>query len=174
MCGIAGIIDFEDPSQVLQKLQVLSEDIKKRGPDKFNLFVSDKDPIGLSHSRLSIIDLSVNGDQPMFTQDRSKCLVFNGEIYNHKSIKKTYLDNLALKGNSDTEILLNFINNNGIDLALEKIKGMFSFFYIDFKKKEFILARDRAGEKPVSYFSDNERFYFSSEVNCISKVLKKK
>ena len=173
MCGIAGIIDFEDPSQVLQKLQVLSEDIKKRGPDKFNLFVSDEDPIGLSHSRLSIIDLSVNGDQPMFTQDRSKCLVFNGEIYNHKSIKKTYLDNVSLKGNSDTEILLNFINNNGIDLALEKIKGMFSFFYIDFKKKEFILARDRAGEKPVSYFSDNERFYFSSEVNCISKVLKK-
>ena len=173
MCGIAGIIDFEDPSQVLQKLQVLSEDIKKRGPDKFNLFVSDEDPIGLSHSRLSIIDLSVNGDQPMFTQDRSKCLVFNGEIYNHKSIKKTYLDNVALKGNSDTEILLNFINNNGIDLALEKIKGMFSFFYIDFKKKEFILARDRAGEKPVSYFSDNERFYFSSEVNCISKILKK-
>ena len=173
MCGIAGIIDFEDPSQVLQKLQVLSEDIKKRGPDKFNLFVSDEDPIGLSHSRLSIIDLSVNGDQPMFTHDRSKCLVFNGEIYNHKSIKKTYLDNVALKGNSDTEILLNFINNNGIDLALEKIKGMFSFFYIDFKKKEFILARDRAGEKPVSYFSDNERFYFSSEVNCISKILKK-
>ena len=173
MCGIAGIIDFEDPSQVLQKLQVLSEDIKKRGPDKFNLFVSDEDPIGLSHSRLSIIDLSVNGDQPMFTQDRSKCLVFNGEIYNHKSIKKTYLDNVSLKGNSDTEILLNFINNNGIDLALEKIKGMFSFFYIDFKKKEFILARDRAGEKPLSYFSDNERFYFSSEVNCISKILKK-
>lgn len=173
MCGIAGIIDFENPSQVLQKLHVLSEDIKKRGPDKFNLFVSDENPIGLSHSRLSIIDLSANGDQPMFTQDRSKCLVFNGEIYNHKSIKNKYLDKVTLKGNSDTEILLNFINNNGIDLALEKIKGMFSFFFIDFKKKEFILARDRAGEKPVSYFLDNERFYFSSEVNCISKILKK-
>ena len=152
MCGIAGIIDFEDPSQVLQKLQVLSEDIKKRGPDKFNLFVSDEDPIGLSHSRLSIIDLSVNGDQPMFTQDRSKCLVFNGEIYNHKSIKKTYLGNVSLKGNSDTEILLNFINNDGIDLALEKIKGMFSFFYIDFKKRNLFLLGIERGKTIVILF----------------------
>ena len=158
MCGIAGIIDFEDPSQVFQKLQVLSEDIKKRGPDKFNLFLSDDNHIGLSHSRLSIIDLSSNGDQPMFTEDKSKCLVFNGEIYNHKSIKKNYLEKVNFKGNSDTEILLNLINNKGIDLALEKIRGMFSFFYIDFKKRNSFLPEIERGKNLFHIFLTKKGF----------------
>ena len=119
--------------------------------------------------RLSIIDLST-GKQPIYNEDGTKVIVFNGEIYNFKGLR----DELKSKGHkfktkSDTEVILHSYEEYGTK-CLEKLNGMFAFAIYDINSREMFIARDRAGEKPLYYYRDSERFVFASELKSIIKT----
>lgn len=172
MCGISGIINTDHDKSISKKLDVLYLGIERRGPDSKNKITIDK-YCRLAHSRLAIIDLSDAGSQPMTSNSGRYHIVFNGEIYNHKEIKKKYLKNLSFRGSSDTEILLNLIELIGLKKTLPLLNGVYAFFIFDEKEKEFFLCRDKLGEKPVCYYYDDNNFYFCSEVTLLSKILPK-
>ena len=152
MCGINGILGFKgDPAKQIKRM---NDAIVHRGPDAEGIWISDDNSIAFGHRRLSIIDLSQNGSQPMISASGDLIIVFNGEIYNYLDIKKQLSDenrNIVFKGHSDTELLLNAIEYYGIEKTLSLIKGMFAFGVYNRKTNEVILARDRAGEKPLYY-----------------------
>ena len=162
MCGINGF-NFVDKS-IIKKM---NESLKHRGPNDSGIF-SSKD-LTLGHRRLSIIDLSKAGKQPMsyvYKKNNFK-IVYNGEIYNFKELR----DELILKGhsfksNSDTEVILASYAEWG-EKCVEKFNGMWAFCIYDKNKKIFFLSRDRLGKKPLYYFFDGEKFIFSSEIKGI-------
>ena len=153
MCGIAGSINF--PFNSLQ----LDKDLYHRGPDEKNVFVQDN--LQLHHYRLSILDIK-GGQQPMHFEHLT--IIFNGEIYNHKDLRAKY--SLKGKTNSDTETILLLYAKFGPS-CLNDMDGMFSVAIYDRKKQELFLARDRAGKKPLYYFSRQDKFLFASELNAI-------
>ena len=171
MCGIAGLVDFNNKININNQLiKKISEPNKYRGPDNFGSYIKHFNDysIGFSHNRLSIIDLSQKGNQPMFSQSKRYLITFNGEIYNYKSLKKEIEKEHKFFSSSDTEVILNAIDLWGIDTCLEKIEGMFAFGLFDFKKKQLILVRDRFGEKPL-YFSNNGGYIsFSSDIRSFN------
>ncbi len=143
----------------------MNERIKHRGPDDEGFYLDDN--ISLGHRRLSIIDLSEKAKQPMFNEDKSLCIVFNGEIYNFRELRK----NLELKGhkfisNSDTEVILHLYEDCG-EKCLDFLNGIFTFAIYDLKKKELFVARDRIGVKPLYYYCQGGKFIFSSEIKAI-------
>ena len=165
MCGITGF--FQSPQQQndgSQKLDRLLHPILRRGPDENGKWLSDDASIGLAQSRLSIIDLSPTGRQPMISQCGNYIISFNGEIYNFQEIKIS----VKPKGSSDTEILLEAIAEFGVEKTLEKIEGMFAFALWDKRKKTLTLARDRIGEKPLYYGISGKGFLFSSEPSSLA------
>ena len=153
MCGIAGSINFP-----LNSVQ-LDKDLYHRGPDEKNVFVQDN--LQLHHYRLSILDIK-GGAQPMHFEHLT--IIFNGEIYNHKDLRVKY--SLKGKTNSDTETILLLYDKLGAS-CLSDMDGMFSMAIYDREKKELFLARDRAGKKPLYYFSTQDTFLFASELNAI-------
>lgn len=160
MCGITGF-SWEDRSLIKR----ITNCISHRGPDAEGYFI-DKG-VSLGHRRLAIIDLSPKGKQPMFNEDNAIAIVFNGEIYNYKSIKKE----LAEKGykfstNSDTEVIIKGYEEYG-DKICSKLDGMFAFAIWDAKKKIFFLARDRVGKKPLYYSIQEGNLIFSSEIKSL-------
>lgn len=160
MCGICGFYGFED-RELLRRMTFI---LKHRGPDDSGFF-HDRD-VSLGHRRLSIIDLKT-GKQPMFNEDSSVCIVFNGEIYNHQSMR----EDLEKKGhrfstNSDTESIIHAYEEYGHN-CLEKLRGMFAFAIWDSGKKELFLARDHIGIKPLFYFFDEDKLIFASEIKAI-------
>lgn len=171
MCGITGLVDFNNKININNQLiQKISEPNKYRGPDNFGSYIKHFNDysIGFSHNRLSIIDLSKNGNQPMLSQSNRYLITFNGEIYNYKTLKKEIEKEHKFSSSSDTEVILNAIELWGIDTCLEKIEGMFAFGLFDFKKKQLIHFRDRFGEKPL-YFSNNGGFIsFSSDIRSFN------
>ena len=150
--------------------------MKHRGPDSSDIWFNENSGIGLAHSRLSIIDLSDNGKQPMVSGSGRYVLTFNGEIYNHKklrnevnSYRKTHF---GWKGTSDTETLIEYIETFGIRKALENSLGMFAFALWDKKTKKLTLVRDRFGEKPLYWGLLNNNLYNSMPMiffaqNCL-------
>lgn len=120
--------------------------------------------------RLSIRDLTKNGNQPIFSHSKNLLMVFNGEIYNTNYLL-TFLNPNKLKGKSDSEILINLIEKKGVD-ALKLIKGMFSFVIYDIKKNKIFAARDRFGIKPLYYFRNKDKIIFSSEIKPLLKIQK--
>ena len=161
MCGIFGIVS---PTVVRQQLEVSTNTLSHRGPNDSGFFVGEG--IGLGHRRLSIIDLE-GGHQPIFNEDGSKCIIFNGEIYNFMELK----DHLLLKGHqfstrSDTETILHAYEEWG-ESCVEHFRGMFAFAIWDLKGKTLFLARDRLGIKPLFYGEHNGIFYFASEMKAI-------
>jgi len=165
MCGIAGIIN-----QSLAKVKadkVLST-MKHRGPDGNGMFFDSS--VVLLHSRLSVIDLSKNGKQPMISADGRYVIVFNGEIYNFQNLRKTLDKTYAFKSKTDTEVVLYAYVKWGVK-CLEKFNGMFAFVIYDRQKRTFFGARDRMGEKPLKYYFDNKRFIFASEIKSILEIL---
>ena len=160
MCGIVGFTNnISNSDEVLSKMM---DRIKHRGPDAYGKFIDDD--IALGHRRLSIIDVSSSGDQPIFNEDGSLVIVFNGEIYNYKSIR----DELIEKGhkfstNTDTEVLIHGYEEFGEKL-LNKLRGMFSFVIWDKNKKELFGARDFFGIKPMYYANMNGTLMFGSEI----------
>jgi len=165
MCSIYGTIG----KNYKQIEPIFSKHLRHRGPDDSGIFYDDVKRLALGHTRLSIIDLSNNGHQPMIDESKNYVLVFNGEVYNYKELKKE-LESLGyeFKTNSDTEVVLKaYIEWK--EKCLEKFRGMFAFCIYDKKEEKLFLARDRFGIKPLIYgFIDNQ-FIFTSELKPILK-----
>jgi asparagine synthase (glutamine-hydrolysing) len=175
MCGINGIVDLslDRHSQISEKLFLMNQDIRHRGPDASKIF--EDGCVGLGHVRLSILDVSSSADQPMPSFSGRYNIVFNGEIYNFKELAEILRKqfSITLKTSGDTEVLVNLIECLGIDKALELIEGMFSFALYDKQFKRIYLCRDRFGEKPLFWFCKENKLYFSSELGPLTKQLKK-
>ncbi|MGC0121396.1 asparagine synthase (glutamine-hydrolyzing) [Pseudoalteromonas piscicida] len=168
MCGIAGIFNpYLPKSESAVKLQRMLDSISHRGPDDNGIWQSEG--VNLGHRRLSIIDLSEAGHQPMSCENNRYHIVFNGEIYNFSELKAE-LPGVEWRGSSDTEVLLAAINHWGIQETLPRLNGMFAFAVWDSHKSELTLARDRFGEKPLYYYSNEQLFAFASEVTAIESL----
>ncbi|OSX54002.1 asparagine synthetase B family protein, partial [Anoxybacillus ayderensis] len=171
MCGIAGIITKKHLQVVENKMQIANEVQSHRGPDnaEFSTFKRGYWNVGLCHQRLSIIDISNNANQPMYYGDKG-VIIFNGELYNYQQIKKE-LESYGYSFNtdSDTEVLLIALHHWGIENALKKFNGMWSFAWFNFEENILYLSRDRLGVKPLYYFIDENTntLYFSSEMKTI-------
>lgn len=164
MCGIVGLVTKGEKEKTIR---LMNERIKHRGPDGEGYFI-DGD-VALGHRRLSIIDLST-GDQPMFNEDSSVAVVFNGEIYNYQDLKKE-LTKLGhkFKTKSDTEVLVHGYEAWHTDLP-KHLRGMFAFAIYDKNRSEVFLARDNFGIKPLYYAKMNETFMFASEIKAFLDV----
>ncbi|WP_025665427.1 asparagine synthase (glutamine-hydrolyzing) [Aquimarina megaterium] len=168
MCGIIGY--FGDRYEQFSNEKLL-ELLTHRGPDNIDDVLGDKFYLG--QTRLSIVDLSEKGNQPMISQDKRYVIVFNGEIYNHKELRKNELSNVEFRSQSDTETLLYGLIKEG-SAFLNKLNGIFSFSFLDIQTGDFLLARDQFGVKPLYYFLSKEELYFSSEIKAIKPFMKKK
>jgi len=165
MCGITGTYNLKGKPISLSLIQRMTDVLEHRGPDDKGIFCHNQ--IGLGHCRLSIIDLSKAGHQPMSNEEATVWIIHNGEIYNFQDLRKT-LKSLAhkFKSRTDTEVILHSYQEWGVN-CLEKLNGMFAFAIWDKKKQELFLARDRLGEKPLYYYFDQEKFVFASEIKAI-------
>lgn len=160
MCGIVGFTgSINNSNEVLSDMM---DKIKHRGPDAEGKYIDEN--IALGHRRLSIIDISSSGDQPIFNEDKSLVIIFNGEIYNYQSIKESLIESGHIfKTNTDTEVLIHGYEEFGEKL-LNMLRGMFSFVIWDKNKKELFGARDFFGIKPMYYAVIEKTFMFGSEV----------
>ena len=165
MCGIAGIIGARDDSRIDSAIiHRMCQTIVHRGPDDEGAFV--KDGTGLGMRRLSIIDLA-GGHQPVFNEDRTAWVVFNGEIYNFRELRRE----LEAQGHrfhthTDTEVIVHLYEELGAD-CVRKLRGMFAFALFDERRRRLLLARDRLGKKPLHYALAGERLLFGSEIKAI-------
>ncbi|MCP4215484.1 MAG: hypothetical protein GY765_12590 [bacterium] len=149
MCGITGIKSTEPVERAL--LKRMTDVMAHRGPDSEGFYISKNRSVGLGFRRLSIIDLQT-GDQPIGNEDNSVYIVFNGEIYNFRELKKDLLEcGHRFKTSTDTECILHGYEEYG-ENVFSKLNGMFAVAIWDEKKNRLVLARDRAGEKPLHYF----------------------
>lgn len=162
MCGIAGVINIKGDTVDRQSLIQLNSVISHRGPDDEGYYIHNN--VGLVHRRLSIVDLSTNGHQPMISHDGNFIIVFNGEIYNHGSIRKKLVDKgYIFESTSDTNTLLNAYAEYG-EKVVNMLNGIFSFAIFDKKRNEVFIARDNFGIKPLYFSLFDNRFVFSSEL----------
>ena len=161
MCGIAGFTGGGNRSD----LENMIAAIKHRGPDDEGVFfVGD---VGLAHARLSVIDLSERGHQPMFNDDKTIGIVFNGEIYNFKELRNELIKlGYKFKSDTDTEVIIYLYEEFG-ESCFERLNGMFAIGLYDFKQKKLILARDRMGEKPLYWSFFGGTLMFASELRAI-------
>lgn len=166
MCGIAGKLNFNQSQAVTEnEIKKMTDRLAHRGPDDEGIFIAGQ--IGLGHRRLSIIDLSPAGHQPMTDTDEKIHLVFNGEIYNFLELrKKLEADGSKFRSNSDTEVIIHLYKKYGTD-CLQYLRGMFAFAIWDSTKQILFLARDPLGKKPLKYFYNNNCFIFASELKAI-------
>ena len=168
MCAICGVFDPSGAHPVDRKLLVAMRDsMKHRGPDDQGIYISEDGYLGLGHRRLSIIDLSTSGRQPMCNDGGSLWIVFNGEIYNFADHRA----DLARRGHrfrsqTDTEVILHLYEEHGVELV-HKLRGMFAFAIWDVGQRRLFLARDRLGIKPLYYTTRNGRFLFASEIKAL-------
>ncbi|HOK17544.1 MAG TPA: asparagine synthase (glutamine-hydrolyzing) [Candidatus Paceibacterota bacterium] len=170
MCGIAGIYIVNNPLTVKEETLVSMRDsLISRGPDDKGLYISKDKKLGLGFRRLSIIDLSKKGNQPMSNEDKSIYLVFNGEIYNFQELK----EDLIIKGHhfksrTDSEVIIHLYEEKR-EKCLDDLNGMFAFVIWDEKQKKLFAARDRIGIKPFYYYFKDGIFLFGSEIKAILK-----
>ena len=168
MCGIAGIVSATRESDITEaRIRQMCDQIVHRGPDDEGIFVQDG--AGLGMRRLSIIDLA-GGHQPVFNEDRSAWIVYNGEVYNFPQLRPE----LEARGHrfytkTDTEVIIHLYEEMGAD-CVQKLRGMFGLAIYDRAKRKLILARDRFGKKPLHYALVNNQLYFASEIKSILSV----
>ncbi len=166
MCGIAGIYNFDGKPVDKNLLIRAVESMEKRGPDSFGLEVDNN--VGFGHRRLSIIDLSPSGHQPMYNEEKNVMIVYNGEIYNYLDLRKELeKENVSFKSKSDTEVLLKGYILWGPKKLFSKCRGMWALAIWDKKNKKIILSRDRFGKKPLFYFKDDKKIIFASTLNAL-------
>ena len=166
MCGIAGIIN---PKGFVRKddLKMMTDSLVHRGPDGEGHWLSIESTVGFGHRRLSIIDLSNRGHQPMSIQNGRYTITFNGEIYNYIELRNNLIEKgIVFESESDTEVLL-WLFAEHRENCLKLLDGMFAFAIWDEYTKDLFLARDRFGEKPLFYSNINGVFYFGSEIKAI-------
>ena len=175
MCGIAGFVDLHAPCSaagLAADVRAMTDAIAYRGPDDSGAWVDADAGVALGHRRLSVVDLSPEGHQPMVSASGRYVIVFNGEIYNYAAIRAE-LDAAAVhawRGHSDTEVMLAAIEQWGIDGALGRFNGMFAFALWERTSRTLHLARDRMGEKPLYYGIANGRLAFASEMKALRRV----
>lgn len=172
MCGINGIIDVKKVLNLNEYLTSMNSCLRHRGPDSQNVWIDNSLGIGFGHTRLSIIDTSSAGNQPMNSNNNRYKITYNGEIYNFKYLKNQILKQSpthSFKGHSDTEVLLEYISLFGVENTLKVVNGMFAIALWDNFNKELFLIRDRLGKKPLYFGWINNCFIFSSELKSITK-----
>jgi asparagine synthase (glutamine-hydrolysing) len=166
MCGIAGQIKTSgsiDEGELLR----MRDALEHRGPDDKGFWIGADGKVGLAHRRLSIIDLSEAGRQPMANDDGTLLLVFNGEIYNFRELRQTLEEKgHVFRSQTDSEVILHAYEEWGIE-AVARLNGMFAFALYDRARRRVVLARDRFGEKPLYYAVDRGVFYFASELKAL-------
>ena len=167
MCGIAGFwsksLDLNSRDSIVK---AMTDKISHRGPDGSGYYHSDNG-VSLGHRRLSIIDLSNSGSQPMLSDDENYVITYNGEVYNYIELKNDLIKNgVKFYSNTDTEVVLKGYIYYGLDFV-SKLNGMFAFVILDKKLNRLFAFRDRVGIKPLYYFSTTEKFIFSSEIKSI-------
>lgn len=164
MCGLAGIFNLSGGPVDCKKVEQMRDTLYHRGPDGRGWFEDSSLLVG--HTRLAIVDIE-GGAQPLFNRDRSLILVANGEIYNHRSLRRS----LQKKGhklltNSDCEVILHLYEEQGVS-GIEELRGMFAFALWDKRKQELLLARDRLGEKPLYLYRTGNELVFASELKAL-------
>jgi asparagine synthase (glutamine-hydrolysing) len=167
MCGICGITSTEGEPIDTAVLARMTAALEHRGPDDGGIEVRGR--VGLGFRRLSILDLSPTGHQPMCSRDRSKVIVFNGEIYNFLELRAELEADVPFKGGSDTEVLLAMYDRYGVDM-FHRLNGMFAIALFDEGRQTVVLARDRFGKKPLFYWADRGRLAFASELRALRNV----
>jgi len=163
MCGITGYI-----ASTKMNAEAMTGSLRHRGPDHtghYQTIFNDRE-IFLGHTRLSILDLSEQGHQPMYSADKAICLVFNGEVYNFKDLKKKYFSGEPFSSQTDTEVILKLYEKKGIGF-IQELEGDFAIAILDQRMGKLFLIRDRVGVKPLYYFSDQGTFIFASEIKGI-------
>ena len=173
MCGIAGFINkndsIKDPDVAIKQM---TDRLVHRGPDAEGIWVDESKNIALGHRRLSIIDLSSGGSQPMASSSGRFIMVFNGEIYNFKELRKLLINKgVKFNSSSDTEVVLAMLEEYGLEQMIMSLFGMFAISIWDNVSKEMILIRDRAGEKPLYYGINDSAFFFGSELSFIKDAV---
>ena len=167
MCGINGIAHTRGSGRLADRQMVVQmrDTLRHRGPDECGAFVQKN--VGLGHRRLSIIDLR-SGQQPMFNQDRSCAIVYNGEVYNHAEYRQELIEKgYEYVSHSDTETILHLYEEYGT-ACVHKLRGMFAFAIWNEQKQELFIARDRFGVKPLYYYCDDRgSLFFGSEIKAI-------
>lgn len=174
MCGIAGIFGAAGGDDPAARVRVMISKLVHRGPDDWGVWTDDDWGVSLGHRRLSILDLSPQGHQPMLSASGRYVVAFNGEIYNFSELR----DELQVsgsaprwRGRSDTEVFLAAIDAWGLEQSLRKARGMFAMALWDRKVKTLTLIRDRVGEKPLYYGTVGGRFLFASELKALSPAM---
>lgn len=171
MCGIAGFFFRGDGGKGGKRdLIAMTDAIVRRGPDEHGAWLDDQAGVALGHRRLSIVDLSPTGHQPMTSQSGRYVIVYNGEIYDHLALRAEVGAGHPWRGGSDTETLLAAIERWGVEEALKRCSGMFALALWDRETGELTLARDRFGEKPLYYGWAAGRFVFSSDLAAITAL----
>lgn len=168
MCGICGF--YSNRNEMLENLVEMNEELKHRGPDDSGeeiYRISSNYLVGFAHRRLAIMDLSKAGHQPMHSRNKQISVVFNGEIYNYRTLKKE-LQDYPFQSNCDTEVIIAAYLKWGISF-IDKIYGMFAIALLDRETNTLYLVRDRIGEKPLYYYIADKNMYFSSELKSLMK-----
>jgi asparagine synthase (glutamine-hydrolysing) len=172
MCGVAGLIALGgvDREVSLRRTRRMLNVLQHRGPDANGLWEDTNTPVFLGHTRLAVVDLSVEGAQPMRSRSQRYVLSYNGEIYNHADLRAE-LDlqsQSKWRGHSDTEVLLEAVERWGIEGAVKKLNGMFAFALWDCEERQLWLGRDRCGEKPLYFRHAPSELMFASELRSIT------
>ncbi len=173
MCGICGIFQHGNLPPIDERLLVAMRDtLTHRGPDAAGIWISPSRDLGLAHRRLSIVDLNPSSAQPMANEDGSVIVVFNGEIYNHRDLRKELVaaGHLFRTDHADTEVLVHGYEEWGWEGLLMRLRGMFAIALWDTKERALFLARDRIGIKPLYLYSHNGRLIFASEIKAILRA----
>src|SRR5262249_2928564 len=171
MCGVAGLWDRQgsvDHELLRSAAAGMADALRHRGPDDSDLWEDRGAGLVLSHRRLSVVDLSPAGHQPMISASGRYVIVFNGEIYNFRSLRGQ-LERLghAFRGHSDTEVILAAVTEWGVHDTLPRLNGMFAFGLWDRQQERLLLARDRFGEKPLYYTDVDGVLLFGSELKAL-------
>jgi asparagine synthase (glutamine-hydrolysing) len=164
VCGINGIYGINDAEQARSRVLQMCNAMAHRGPDDHGVFHNG--PAALGHRRLSIIDLSAAGHQPMLSQDSRYSIVYNGELYNYKELKAELSQNYTFTTNTDTEVIIAAYARWGT-ACLQRFNGMYGFAIWDSEKKEMFIVRDRLGIKPLYYYRSGDQLVFASEVRSL-------
>lgn len=171
MCGVVGLITVSGPQRARhefsQTLTQATNAIRSRGPDDEGQWISEDGKVGLGHRRLSILDLSARGHQPMCTE-RGSVLTYNGEIYNFKELRQQLTQSEFTSG-TDSEVLLHGLEKYGTTW-LEKLDGMFAFGFYSPAQSRLLLATDPAGKKPIYTYWDGQTFAFASEIKALREI----
>ena len=174
MCGIAGFCNFHGAVKMQEEnLEKMKQRMLHRGPDAGGSYVSEDGKVALGHRRLSIVDLSEAGLQPMKSHSGRYVMVYNGEIYNYKKLSQKLLEEKKVdrfRGTSDSEVILEAFEAYGVEETIAQCKGMFAIALYDTKEQKLYLLRDRIGEKPLYYGFMGDTFVFASDVACIAAL----